>query len=277
MLIETIETVFKDISDLVVPADINKLVLDRLSKQEEHEDRPDVLYRASSIGKPWIIQVLNKWYGKGNPPVYMSQATVMFEGRVAQAWAETVLSLCKLQFTTEGEVRFGPVLGHYDILVTKRDKRAVLEVKSMAGHVLTAFKNAPHDDYGYLSQLSFYATVLNVDDAAFLLFDRSQGKWHVVPITKSAISTKFTRLERALEALADLKPYDVQALVELEMIPLPINGNIPSSMKRSRWSDYLYTYREGEYHVQDKDTLARLLGSIPAERGDGVQLRIPGL
>lgn len=260
------------------PTQVNAMVLEKLSNVVEHTNEPSVQFRASSIGKPWVTQILDKWYGQSRS-FNVESAAVMYEGRVAQAWAEVVLDLTpSLRYTTEGLVSYGVVQGHYDLCVTMPGgKRAVLEVKSMGGHLVKDFRNCPHDDYGYLSQLSFYYHTLKADYAAFLVRDRTNAKFHVVEVTPHALARKWDRLVRVVEQVRHITPYDVDALLDVLYdtgIPYPTQGKAPSSVKYSKWLDTLYHITADGYVIRPRDELAAILKQIPAARADGVQLAL---
>lgn len=277
--LDTLEGLFSSLHTLKCDPDtLNSMVLDKLSSGVSHPVQSGVQFRASSIGKPWITQILGRWYGEARD-FNLASAQVMYEGRVAQAWAEVVLDLTpSLRFTTEGLVSHGPIQGHYDILVTTADgKRIVLEVKSMASHILNDFKANPNDTYGYLSQLSFYYHTLKADYAAFLLRDRTNARWFLVEPTKFSLERKWDRLTRVVEQLKDIKPYDVDTLLDVVYeagIPGPTNGKLPSNMSYSRWKPTLYAFTDDGYVVRPKEEIAQLLKQIPLHRADGVQLSL---
>jgi hypothetical protein len=260
------------------PTQVNAMVLAKLNSVAEHENNPAVQFRASSIGRPWVTQILDKWYGQSRS-FTLESAAIMYEGRVAQAWAEVVLDLTpSLRYTTEGLVSHSVIQGHYDLCITvPGGKRVVLEVKSMGGHLVKDFRYNPHDDYGYLSQLSFYYHTLKADYAAFLVRDRTNAKFYVVEATPHALARKWERLVRVVEQVRHIPPYDVDALLDVVYetgIPYPTQGKIPTSVRYSKWADTLYHQDGAGYVIRPRDELAMILKQIPAARADGIQLAL---
>jgi hypothetical protein len=279
MPLDHIEGIFSNLHQLTVdPEQVNTMVLAKLNTVTTHQNDPAVQFRASSIGKPWITQILDKWYGASRS-FNLASAQVMYEGRVAQAWAEVVLDLTPaFSYTTEGLVSHSVIQGHYDLCVTTRDgKRVVLEVKSMAGHLLGNFRKNPHDEYGYVSQLSFYAHTLQADSAAFLIRDRTTAKWEVVTPTPYILERKWERLTRVVEQIRNIRPYDVDSLlvaVYESGIPYPVMGKLPNNMRYSKWCDTLYHCSADGYVIRPAEDIATILKQIPANRRDGVQLTL---
>lgn len=249
----------------------------RVAEATGHPDVPGTRYRASSIGKAWIAQTLDKWYG-GKRRFTTAQCVTMLNGIVAQEVVAELLNLMEYRFKQEATVQYRDVTGHADIIVEHDNVLTVLECKSMAPHLISPFANNPSDTYGYLSQLSFYwwrvreANPGKTVGAAFTLFDRGSSKIRTVPLTESAMMRKVERIQMAVDILSDIEPYDVDALLREVGIPPTIGGDIPPDMSRSRWSRILYAPIETPsgcvYRVQDIDVIARQLKALPLERAD---------
>ena len=161
-LLDVLSEIFKEFTTLPGSDALGAQVLANVKASIEHPHNREVCYRASSIGKPWIIQVLNSWYPI--PPAFpIGTCMKMMDGVFCQAWAEAILTTAQLPFTTEEEhtleVPPTKVVGHSDIVVSRGGEIVVLECKSMASHLIAKFAKDPHDDYGYVSQLSFYASI----------------------------------------------------------------------------------------------------------------------
>lgn len=273
--LQMLEEVFKTASSLPCGAEFTDRVLERvLNNRGGHPDVEGTMYRASSIGKPWILQVLDRWYG-GARTYTAGQCMNMLNGVVAQEYVAELLSLCKFGFEQEVMVKHLAVTGHLDLLVKVGGELLVLECKSMAPHMVSGFAANPNDDYGYLSQLSFYVGCVRrmyptmKVGGAFVLFNRGTGDLRLVPITDSAIDRKVERINQALEVLMEIEPYDVDKLIEQVSIPPTVDGKIPSSMSRSRWSKVFYRGVEsGGYVLQPEDVIVRQLKQLPLQRAD---------
>lgn len=272
--LESLAHILETVGDLPCTTSFLDNVSRRVVNAEKHADMPGVKFRASSIGRPWIGQVLDRWYG-GKRQFYVKSCLSMLSGILAEQTLIEVLSLCNYDYEEQGTVSIGEVGGHYDAIVTVKQTKIVIECKSMASHLIAGFANNPNDDYGYLSQLSFYweATRRAYPDyevlGAFVLFDRSNCKFRLVDIAQFAMEAKVRRFLGAIDAVTALKDYDVDALLALGAIPPAINGKLPSSMQWSRWAKVLYRCNnEGVYSVQDEEAIATQLKQLPLERSD---------
>lgn len=246
----------------------------RVVEAEKHADDHTVKYRASSIGKPWLTQVLDKWYG-GKRQFYVKNCLAMLSGILAEQALIEILTLCDYGFEEQGQVDIGLVRGHYDMVLTVKGVKIVLECKSMASHVIAGFAASPNDDYGYLSQLAFYweATRRAYPDyeveGAFVLFDRSANKFRLVEIARFALEAKVRRFVGAIDKVSALADYDVDGLLALGAIPPTVNGKLPSSMQWSRWAKVFYRCNDsGVWSVQDEKAIALQLKQLPLERSD---------
>jgi hypothetical protein len=260
LLTEEIDSLMRGVTNLNTPPQIMSKVIKRITTGMEAAHKDQVCFRASSIGKPWILQVLGRWYP--SEPVFSVGACMkMLDGIVAQGWAEEILDLAGHEFESEKELRLDlgggtEVVGHSDMIVTNRATRqmTVIECKSMAGHVMSRFYATPHDDHGYLSQLSFYVTMVRqlnptfTVEPLFLLFDRSNGQFRTVVLGENIVSAKFGRVSSALVDVAKIPMFDLDALLDTVMIPPPIGGQIPPSMKWSKWAKAFY-YEGGDREV----------------------------
>jgi hypothetical protein len=259
------------ITGMDAPQIIMNKVADRsvLSLRQAHKDQQ--CFRASSIGKPWILQILNRWF-PSDPVFNVSTCMKMLDGVVAQAWLEEILLLTGHDFESERELILQSgdvkVIGHSDVVVTNMHVRekVVIECKSMAGHVFSKFSESPHDDYGYLSQLAFYTSMIQLEnptytvEPVFVLFDRSRGIFKTIPIAPHIIDEKFRRIKTAVETVATIPVFDYRALLEVVQIPPPTGKQIPNSMKWSRWSNAFYCEgSDGNMRVRDKEDSIRLL------------------
>ena len=265
LLSEEINDLFVNITSMNSPTAIMGKVITNVMANMSSPHSDQVCFRASSIGKPWILQVLGRWY-PSEPVFSVSTCMKMLDGVVAQGWAEEILTLAGHSFVSEQELRYTvgetEVVGHSDMIVTDEAARqiTVIECKSMAGHVISKFYNSPHDDYGYLSQLSFYTSIVRQQNPTFtvepmfLLFDRSLGQFKTVVLANHIVEQKFGRVTRALADVAKIPMLDNRALLETVMIPPPLGGRIPPSMKWSKWAKAFYyeTSEGAKQHTLDR-------------------------
>lgn len=269
MFLAEIESLLEGVHEIPAPSVLMERTVGKsLERIITPHDRT-VCYRASSIGKPWVTQVLDRWAGSGlysdNEMRPIGSQMVMTDGVIAQAWVETTFDVCKIEYEAEavlkrkvGEIE---IIGHSDIIARKGSQIAVLECKSMAPHLISEFSRLPNDDFGYLSQLAFYTDCVKKKyplcsvSPAFVLYNRGLGKFKVIPITNEVVESKVRRVNIALEGIAGIPANDVRALLDLVTIPPAIGGKIPTGMKFSRWYDCLYepTAEYGKFKVRQID------------------------
>lgn len=254
------------------PAHLSGAVLLKAHQRWDTPHATDpMVYRASSIGKPWVHQVLSRWIYQGCD--YKENFSVaaqmrMLDGVIVQVWAETLLELGGVAFEAEGEHLYAPegtpytIKGHSDIVCTDHIRReiVVLECKSMASYVLKKFAENPSDTYGYLSQLSFYTKVIESKYpgyhvlGAFLLYDRSSAKFSVHPIPQFTIDAKFERIQVAFPKLTAIPRWDFDSLLNQVVIP-----PAQSYDDEYPWFKHLYTVRGKEVMPRHRDDIVRSL------------------
>lgn len=273
LLLEDIDAIMTGVTNMNSPTTIMERVGRNAVERMALPHSNQVCFRASSIGKPWILQVLGRWY-PSEPVFSVSTCMKMLDGIVAQAWAEEILSLGGYEFEAERELRLQmsgvEVVGHSDIVVRNKATRqiVVLECKSMAAHIFSKFDREPHDEMGYISQLAFYTNMVRREEPtynvtpSFLLYDRSMGRFKVCPITEYIIGQKFARVEAAIEGVASIPMFDLEALLDTVMIPPPMGG-VPPSMKWSKWAKcFYYENVNREVMMYDKKTMVQLLSNM---------------
>ena len=272
LLIESLESIVANVHNYnLVPetmSDVNKHVQSQIDNPHSREE----CYRASSIGRPWIGQVLDRWYpSEGVEMFNMDSLMKMHSGIMMQSWIEYLLQVACIDFISEkemvlevGDVR---VVGHADIICRKGDSLVVLECKSMASHLFNPFAREPHDNYGYLSQLSFYTEMarrahpMHDTRGAFLLHDRGAHKFKLVEITQSCMEGRFSRVSTALTEIQKIPRFDLKALFDTVVVPPAVGNKIPPSMSFSRWSKYLYRYLgrgEGYVGYEPEESIAMI-------------------
>lgn len=269
MFLAEIESLLEGVHEIPAPSVLMERTVGKSLERITTPHSREVCYRASSIGKPWVTQVLDRWAGTG---LYsdtemrpIGSQMVMTDGVIAQAWVETTFDVCKIEYEAEAvlsrKVGDIEIIGHSDIVARKGSQIAVLECKSMAPHLISEFSKLPNDDLGYLSQLAFYTDCVKRKYPlcsvlpAFVLYNRGLGKFKVIPITHEVVQSKVRRVDMALEGIAGVPVNDIRALLDLVSIPPAIGGKIPTGMKFSRWYDCLYepTAEYGKFRVRQID------------------------
>lgn len=273
LLSDDITGLLTEVTEMTCPTSIMLKVGENAVNTMRSPHSDQVCYRASSIGKPWILQVLGRWY-PSEPMFNVSTCMKMLDGIVAQAWAESILTLGGYDFVAEQELRLKvgevEVVGHADIIVTNDTTRqiTVIECKSMGGHLINGFFKSPNDDFGYVSQLSFYTEMVRRAkpeysvEPMFLLYDRSLGKFKTCHITNMVVTEKIARIESVLETLATIPMYDLDYLLATVHIPPPLGGKIPGSMKWSKWAKCFYYEQGKEVHLHNPETSKQLIENM---------------
>lgn len=272
LLLDELEHLLTNVTDMKTNTSIMNTVIANVVENMAHPHSSQVCFRASSIGKPWILQVLGRWYPHESA-FSVGTCMKMLDGIVTQAWAEEIIRMGGYSFESERtlELQVGQtkVMGHSDIVVTNHATRqiVVIECKSMAAHIITKFFANPHDDHGYISQLAFYTEMVKrahptyTVTPTFLLYDRSNGKYKVCGITTHVLDQKFQRVEQALGAVAAIPTFDLDALLDTVKAPPPMDG-VPPSMRWSIWAKAFY-YSEGkDTKMHSRDTCKQLIQNI---------------
>ncbi len=273
MLLDTISHLLQNAPELECHEEISHQIIAKAYQDQGHPNLPGTKYRASSIGRPWILQVLDRWYGKKRK-VTVSNITAMLSGRLAQALVSEIFNLAGVEYQEEVTVHYCGVTGHADFVVVKRDEVLVIECKSMASYISTTFRNNPSDRYGYVSQLSFYWECirrLHPDkqvSAMFVIFNRDGCTFNCVPLAGHTMKDKIERIQYATNALTTVKDYDVDELLRVVDIPPCVAGKLPEGMSTSRWASVLYANDGDGWYNQDLEIVARQLKQMPQQRED---------
>lgn len=255
-----------------------KQVQQKLRLATDHVDDPTIKYRASKIGRPWILQMVERWYGSGPRPVMFSNAVAMMNGNLTQEIIAHVLS-ASYKVVQEMELSHLGIRGHADMIISRPGTMVVLECKSMAPHMFKQFEHAPSDEYGYLSQLAFYANCLRRSnpgiqiEPGFVIFDRGSSKFKLIPIEWYALEERIKRYEAMVPILEEVQPYDIEHLLSVVDIPPAIMGKLPASMKYTKWSSYFYGMDAAErYYVKSNEQVVARFEQLARGRADGVDI-----
>lgn len=253
-------------------------VQQKLQAAPDHVDDPTVKYRASKIGKPWVLQMVERWYGGGARPIMFGNAVAMINGNLTQ---EIIAHVLSASYKLEQEVEFThmTVRGHADMVIRRPGNIVVLECKSMAPHMFKQFENAPSDEYGYLSQLAFYAGCVRREnpgvevEPGFIIFDRGSSKFKLIPIQWFALEERIRRYESMIPVLEQVEPYDIEHLLNVVDIPPAILGKLPASMRYTKWASYFYGVDAANmYYVKSPEQVVARFQQITRGRADGVEL-----
>jgi hypothetical protein len=271
-----LEDYLADVTNVAIDEGFMARVQGRINLAPDHSDRPEVMFRASKIGRPWVLQTLERWYG-GKKQLHVKSCLAMMLGNVAQeAIAELVEMANFGTVTQELELKHMGVCGHADLVIERGGEVLVCEIKTMAPHLITPFRNAPSDDYGYVSQLSFYIDCLRrlhptkKVEGCFILYDAANKKFYVVGLTEMAISSRVERYHQMVPLLTRLTPYDVEGLLAISHVPPTVNGKLPNSVKFTRWAEFLYVQDAlGKYSVRSNADISLRLLELKNRRADG--------
>ena len=272
LLLDEIDYLLTSVTDMKTQTSIMRTVTVNMLDNIDHPHNAQVCFRASSIGKPWILQVLGRWFPHDSS-FTVGTCMKMLDGIEAQAWAEEIIRMGGYSFESEKSLELvvgaTKVMGHSDIIVTNHATREILviECKSMAAHIITKFFNEPHDDHGYMSQLAFYTEMVKRANPTytvtptFLLHDRSAGKFKMCPIVQQALDKKFQRVEQALSAVAAIPMFDLDALLDTVKAPPPLDG-VPPSMRYSIWAKAFYQIDGKETVMLPREVCKKLILNI---------------
>lgn len=261
-----------------VPKDFMTQIQQKLRLAPDHEDTPDIRYRASKLGRPWVLQMVERWYGSGQRPILFGNSVAMMNGNLTQEIIAHVLSSA---YNVEQEVEFTDmsIRGHADMIIKKGNNIVVLECKSMAPHMFKQFEQAPSDEYGYMSQLAFYAGCVRRDnprctvEAGFVIFDRGSSKFKIIPIQWFALDQRIERYKAIIPELEKVQPYDIEHLLQVVNVPPAILGKLPASMKYTKWSSYFYNVdSQMMYSNKSPEQVVERFSLLTRGRADGSEL-----
>lgn len=277
---EELSQFFSNCGKQVVPDAYLERIMQRVTRAPSHVDSPGVHYRASKIGRPFVLQAIERWYG-GKRPMTAANALAMLNGNIAQEVVAELLELTGVKFKQEQRMERIGIAGHSDFVITGDDADIVVECKSMAPHVFQRFYNSPTDDYGYLSQLAFYtdchrrATERPVVPC-FLLFNRGTSEFRMVRIAEHAIDSRIERYENAVPQLLTVSDYDMQGLLRVVQPPPCIGGKLPVSMVNTKWHQYMYEMQGGWWDRRAASDIVERFGELAAQRADRQALQYRG-
>ena len=137
------------------------------------------------------------------------------------------------------EVEVGGIKGHQDAMIDD----VLVDCKSSSGKSFQKFKNndlVNDDPFGYIGQISAYAEANNVDEAAFLVIDKSTGNICLTPVHSMEMINADKRIKHLKKMVTNSNPPDRC----YDPVPDGKSGNyklaigcIYCSHKRECWKD----------------------------------------
>lgn len=265
-LFEKLQKTFTIISSVELDPQITGRVLELAFNNSKESHSYSSGYRASSVGKPLMVQVLNKRFPSVTE-IPVKNLMKITDGIITGAWVTTILQTLKFTVLSELEVTLGGITGHIDEVVFDEANKTIviLEVKSMSDNIFRKFSKAPSDDFGYVSQLSFYhAAVTECYPeysvmSAFLMENRDTKAIKLLAVPDEVLTDHYLKLVERVKTCKCLELATFSEIYDTVPIPVPVNGQVPTAMKFSRWVDVCYQKIGGEYEVNSKDNFEEYL------------------
>ena len=252
-LINELCNLFRSCGSVEFPDKSVGMALYKAHRANSNSNKSKGSLRASSISNPVIVQVLDALYPEDSPTFTLDTVQKLTDGVITNTYVEMVLSTMGYNYQDEVKLGYCNISGHADFIVINDDTRemVVIEVKSMASHLVSKFVKVPNDHYGYLSQLSFYhgACQLSFPDynvkGLFLIKDRGMCTWNPVKINDIALESRFQNVRSLVEVTKGWELMNFGEVYDTFPIPPVEEDMIPVSMKFSRWHKALYQQIEG--------------------------------
>lgn len=247
-LINELCELFRTCGKIELPGSVISNILIKASLDNQSSNQSLGKLRASSIGKPVLEQVLNAAYPEIDPVFNLDTIQKLVDGIITNTCVSQVLTSTGYDFQEEVPLPFDNISGHADFIVTNHETKeiAVIEVKSMASHLVSKFVKVPNDNYGYLSQLSYYHGVLELMypdynvNGMFLVKDRGMCFWNPIKINEVALRGKFSKVQDLSDLTQDWESMSLGDYYDFFPIPLPEDDMIPKSLEYSRWKKAMY-------------------------------------
>jgi hypothetical protein len=277
---EELAQFFKDCGRQEVPDVYLERIMKRVTSAPQYVEDTNVKFRASKIGRPFILQLVERWYG-GRRPTTAANALAMLSGNMVQEVAAELMELAHLNFKQELRLEHLGIAGHADFLVWQGEDALLIECKSMAPHIYQRFKTEPTDDYGYLSQLAFYTDCVRRTEnknvvPAFLLFNRGTSEFHLMRIANHVIENRVERYTKAVPGLLEVTDYDMLGALQVVQPPPALGGKMPTSISNTKWANYFYENRDGYWWVRGQEDIIQRFSQLTSQRADREPLRYRG-
>lgn len=278
---EELKEFFAGCGNQVVPDEYLRRVMNRITAAPHHVDDPAVRFRASKIGRPFVLQLVERWYG-GKRQMTAANCLAMCNGLIIQEVAAELLTLCGVKFKQEARLENIGVAGHADFIVEADNGEVlIIECKSMAPHVFTQFRSAPTDNYGYISQLAFYCDTYEQDTGkkpvpCFLMFNRGTSAFHLLRVADHAIEERANRYKQTIPKLLTVDDYDIMGMLRVVTAPPAAGGKLPTSMASTKWHQYFYANRDGWWDLRNNEDIIERFSELAAQRADRQPLQYRG-
>lgn len=213
---------------------------------QQREDDGNVL-RASNLGKPAAVLALNKLGYKQPEPVGKSRFIFHF-GDFFENWLEIMLRSQGIKIlSSQGEVEWNGIKGHYDYVVEVDGEAVLLEAKTMGTGYAKQFMRQANDNRGYITQLAIYRAATNLK-SAWICFDKGTNEIFLVDPDYEQFDAALGRAEKVVERMQRVT--ELRDVLKLFQAPPPYpevyrgqeTGNylIPQSMAYSPFKYALY-------------------------------------
>lgn len=229
------------------------------------ELREDNWLRASSLGKPVVLQLLKKpeiqdelW----RLGLYLED-TISEQTRLTFMTGHYFEALMRFQLQRFGwtvvkpprdaqdgqwETSYNGIKGHVDIVVERHGVRSLVEVKTMSPTYFAKFMKQPDDSRGYVTQMALYQAGLGLD-GYWLCLNKATGEIASVTPKQSDLVAALDRVDtivplmQEVKSLSDLEELGITAPEgEVEVYRRNPTGRllVPQSMKYSPYRSLFY-------------------------------------
>lgn len=161
------------------------------------EDRQKGGLRMSSMGKPASVIALEH-LGYSEPEPRGKSRLIFHTGDMFENFLEVMLQTYGIEIiSSQGEVSYKGIKGHYDYIVNLGGQHVVVEAKTMSANYAKQFKRGVNDVRGYLTQLSLYwsATML---PAVWVCLDKGTNEVFIVEPIEEEMYDALSRVDNIL-------------------------------------------------------------------------------
>lgn len=173
------------------------------------DDRERSGLRMSGLGKPAAVQALNH-LGFYEPEPTGAPRLIFHIGDVYENWLEQQIKAYPGLdvISSQGEVDFMGVKGHYDFVVEGREGDALLvEAKTMSDGYSKQFVKNANDARGYATQLALYNHTTGIN-AVWVCYNKGTGQNFIVLPDYGVLTERLGRAEDIIKRMSGLKKLD---------------------------------------------------------------------
>lgn len=171
------------------------------------DDRERSGLRMSGLGKPAAVQGLNH-LGYFEPEPTGAPRLIFHIGDVYENWLEQQIRAYRgLNIvSSQGEVDFMGVKGHYDFVIedTKNRESLLVEAKTMSDGYAKQFVKNPNDARGYATQLALYNYTTGIN-AVWVCYNKGTNLNFIVEPDYSVLTGRLQRAEDIITRMPSLK------------------------------------------------------------------------